>query len=93
MPENKPSWDLRDPRVNSHSLKDALERQTAHRLIVSLRGYAIILKDISKSMPDGDEKTDVLYVAGRLERTIPALEEAIRKVVPEISQGQRTRKK
>lgn len=77
----RPSWDGRDTfgHAVSPTVREALETMSAHRLVVSFVGYAAVLKDIAECLAEGDEKTDVLYVADRIERTVPALEEAMRK--------------
>ncbi len=61
--------------------REALERMTTHRLIVGLRGYAAILRDVAGSLDESKERTDILFVADRLSRSVPELEERVGQVV------------
>tara|TARA_R110002020_G_scaffold60572_1_gene163954 strand:+ start:1400 stop:1693 length:294 start_codon:yes stop_codon:yes gene_type:complete len=93
MEPNSASWNLRDLRNGCHTSRESIEQQTAHRLIVSFRGYAAVLKEVASELPDGDEKMDILYVADRIDRTVPALEEAVRRVIPTNDSRMKRQKK
>ena len=86
--QTRPSWDARcGPPTN-----ESIAASSAPRLVVSLRGYAMVLRDIAEFL-EGDEKRDVLYVADRLDLTVPALERKIREVSPpDRNFGRKTQK-
>ena len=65
----------------TESGREALETMTTHRLIVALRGYAAILRDVAEIMEASDERKDVLFVADRLSRSVPELERRVGQTV------------
>ena len=64
--------------------REALEKIDTHRLVVGLRGYSAILRDVAELLEDSDEKTDILFVADRLERSVPEFEKRIGQRVSEL---------
>lgn len=63
--------------TNAPTASEALERIATHRLIVGLRGYAAILRDVAEIMEPSDERSDVLFVADRLARSVPVFEKRV----------------
>ena len=89
--QSRPSWDGRTDKATP-STCESIENASLARLTISLRGYAAILRDVAFFL-EGEEKKDVIYVADRLDRTVPALEKKINEVrIPDRHFGRKTQK-
>ena len=76
----RPSWDQRavGSRPEQFAARNNIEKYTAHEVMNSLRGLSVVVWDISQTLPEGDERTDLLYVADRISMLVGVLEERVR---------------
>ena len=79
----RPSWDERPytTKPEHYAVTNNIKDYSATELMVALRGTAVVVREIADDINvEGDNETDLKYVAGRIDLLVVSLEEKIRTV-------------
>ena len=80
---DRPSWDERPytTKPEHYAVTNNIKDYSAVELLVALRGTAVVVREIADDINvEGDNETDLKYVAGRIDLLVVSLEEKIRTV-------------
>lgn len=78
----RPSWDDRPyAKAEQYSVTNNIDKFSAVELMVSMRGLAVVLREIADDVDiQGNNEKDLKYVAGRLDLLVVTLEQKVRTV-------------